>query len=188
MTSRPARKAQDKTRSPARLRTYTGNTTVAKIAQGDPWKPLTEQQKKFVKAYASGENMTNSLALAGFASGNVAYGYRLLAAPNVAKSLKEAQITYAKVSELSKKDVIDMHKEAYDMAKLMSEPSSMVAAAREIGKMCGYYEPTKVEMTLQNGQRKKIEQLSDEELFAMIQEATAEATLAIEHEDGSASA
>lgn len=181
----PTRKRPHPSRAPEKLRAYTGNTTVAEIAQGDPWKPLTEQQKRFVKAYASGENMTNSLAAGGFAVSTTAYGYRLLAAPNIAKALKEAQIAYAKVSELSKKDVMDMLKEAYDMAKLMSEPSSMVAAAREIGKMCGYYEPTKVDLTLSNGQRKKIEQLTDEELFRMMEEAAAELT-AIEHDGNQA--
>jgi hypothetical protein len=75
------------------------------------------------------------------------------------------------MSELSKKDVMDMLKEAYDMAKLMAEPSSMVSAAREIGKMCGYYEPKKVEVSVSAALQKKesVARLTDAELFAAIE-------------------
>lgn len=165
----------------AKVKQYTGNSTVQEVALGDPWKPMTDQQKRFVKAYASGENMTNSLKAGGFSESSLAYGYRLLEMPNVARALKEQQAAYALASELSKKDVMDMLKEAYDMAKLMSEPSSMVAAAREIGKMCGYYEPKKVDLTISTTGRKKIELLTDEELFKLMEEAGNE-VLALEHE------
>ena len=42
---------------------------------------------------------------------------------------------------MTRKKVMDMLLESYDMAKLMAEPASMVSAAREIEKMCGYYAP-----------------------------------------------
>ena len=164
-----------------KLRTFTGNSTVQEAALGDPWKPLTDQQKRFVKAFSSGENMTNSLKAGGFSTVSVAYGYRMLEMPNVAKALKEQQAAYALASEMSKKDVMDMLKEAYDMAKIMSEPSSMVAAAREIGKMCGYYEPKKIDLTISTTGRKKIELLTDEELFKLMEEAGNE-VLALENE------
>ena len=178
---RVAAKSQAK-RGAALRGKYTGNTTVQEASLGDPWKPLTENQKLFVKAFSSGENMTNSLQAGGFAASTTAYGYRLLEMPNVKRALKEQQAAYAMASELSKKDVMDMLKEAYDMAKLMSEPANMVAAAREIGKMCGYYEPKKVDLTISSVGRQKIELLSDEELFKLMNEASAE-VLAIE--DGS---
>jgi hypothetical protein len=161
------------------LKKYTGNTTVQEAALADPWKPLTEQQRLFVKAFSKGENMTNSLQAGGFSAASLAYGYRMLAMPNVAKALKESQAAYAMAAELSKKDVMDMLKEAYDMAKLMSEPASMVAAAREIGKMCGYYEPKKVDLTISTTGRQKIEMLSDEDLFKLMEEASTE-VLALE--------
>lgn len=176
-----ARRAKEKPVRVAKIRQYTGNTTVQAASLGDPWKPLTDQQKRFVKAFSSGENMTNSLKAGGFSTVSVAYGYRMLEMPNVAKALKEQQAAYALASEMSKKDVMDMLKEAYDMAKLMSEPSSMVAAAREIGKMCGYYEPKKIDLTISTTGRKKIELLSDEELFKLMEEAGNE-VLALENE------
>lgn len=176
-----AHRAKEKPARVAKIRQYTGNTTVQAASLGDPWKPLTDQQKRFVKAFSSGENMTNSLKAGGFSTVSVAYGYRMLEMPNVAKALKEQQAAYALASEMSKKDVMDMLKEAYDMAKLMSEPSSMVAAAREIGKMCGYYEPKKIDLTVSTTGRKKIELLTDEELFKLMEEAGNE-VLALENE------
>lgn len=167
----------------AGARKYVNSSTKAGAALVDPWKPLTEQQKLFVKAYTGGENMTNSLRSAGYGSNcSTSYGYRLLAMPNVDKAVKEAQAAYALASELSKRDVMDMLKEAYDMAKLMSEPASMVAAAREIGKMAGYYEPKKVDLTISAAGRQKIELLSDEELFKLMNEVSSE-VLALE-DDG----
>lgn len=163
----------------AQAKAGTPNTTIQAISLGNPNKPLTEQQKRFVKAFSSGENMKNSLAAGGFSASSLAYGYRLLEMPNVKRALTEAREAYAKAAELSKKDVMDMLKEAYDMAKLMSEPASMVAAAREIGKMCGFYEPKKVDLTISTVGRQKIELLSDEELFKLMEEATTE-VLALE--------
>lgn len=186
MASRtPARNTSDRVKAQASRvapmrKKYTNNTTVQEAALVDPWKPLTEQQRLFVKAFSSGENMTNSLKAGGFSAASLAYGYRLLAMPNIAKALKESQAAYAMAAELSKKDVMDMLKEAYDMAKLMSEPASMVAAAREIGKMCGYYEPKKVDLTISTAGRQKIEMLSDEDLFKLMEEASTE-VLALEN-------
>lgn len=180
-TPQTAHRVKERPARVAKVRQYTGNSTVQEVALGDPWKPMTDQQKRFVKAFASGENMTNSLKAGGFSESSLAYGYRLLDMPNVAKALKEQQAAYAMAAELSKRDVMDMLKEAYDMAKLMSEPTSMVAAAREIGKMCGYYEPKKVDLTISTTGRKKIELLTDEELFKLMNEASAE-VLAIESE------
>lgn len=148
-----------------------------------PDKPLTELQRAFVKLRAAGEPPTNALFRAGFSESNPKYAYRLEAMPNIARALAAERAAYAKAAEISKKDVMDMLKEAYDMAKLMSEPASMVSAAREIGKMCGYYEPKKVDLTISTAGKRKVEQLSDEDLFKMIEEATAEVS-AIAYDDG----
>ena len=53
----------------------------------------------------------------------------------------------------------------------MAEPSSMVSAAREIGKMCGYYEPVKAKVDITvNGKTlaKRLDAMSDEELAKMV--------------------
>lgn len=147
-----------------------------------PDKPLTDKQKAFVKALAMGESTPNALKRAGMSLSNPAYGSRLLAMPNIQRALTKEREAFAKASELSRKDVLNMFKEAYDMAKLMSESTAMTAAAREIGKMCGYYEPQKIDVTVTAG-KKKVEQLSDEELFRLIEETSDEVGL-LEHDHG----
>ena len=64
-----------------------------------------------------------------------------------------------------------MQLEAYEMAKTMAEPSTMVAAAREIGKICGLYEPKKVEVTVNGSVQHEIhrfEAMSDAELLEVL--------------------
>ena len=74
---------------------------------------------------------------------------------------------------MTRKKVMDMHLEAFDMAKMMAEPASMVSAAREIGRMCGYYEPVKQKIEVSvNGQIavKRLESMSDEDLLKLVTE------------------
>lgn len=149
--------------------------------QVSPDKPLTDKQKAFVKFVAMGESGVNAIIKAGMSSSNPQYSSRLLAMPNIQRALAIEREAYAKASELTKRDVMMMLKDAYDMAKLMAEPASMVSAAREIGKMSGYYEPKKVEVSLTNGTKQKVEQLSNEQLYKMIEEATAEVALIEAH-------
>jgi hypothetical protein len=82
-----------------------------------------------------------------------------------------------------------MLKDAFDTAKLMSEPASMVAAAREIGKMAGYYEPQKkiIDINLNTGKGTvaELSRMTDEQLAEMVEKAAralADAEqLALEH-------
>ena len=149
-------------------------TTMAAAASVSPDKPLTDMQKLFAKFYAEGNPVPNAMHLAGY-NEQPSYGYRLIKMPNVKRAIAQYQEEFRKAAELSKKDVMDMLKESYEMAKLMSEPATMVSAAREIGKMCGYYEPKKVQVDINMTGSVKFEQLSDQELFAMIEKAAREA-------------
>lgn len=166
---------------PARVAAVRGNypetTSMAAAAAVSPDKPLTEKQKLFVKAYVEGDSVPNAMQRAGY-NEQPSYGYRMLKMPNVLREISRYQAEYQKASELTKKDVMDMLKESFDMAKLMAEPSSMVSAAREIGKLCGFYEPKKVDINVSMSGHIKFDQMTDAELFAMIEKATAEAALA----------
>lgn len=157
----------------AQTRQYINTSTMEAAESVDPDKPLTEKQKLFAKYYAEGDSIPNAMQRAGY-NEQPSYGYRLVKMPNVKREIAKYQAEYQKAAELSKRDVMDMLKESYEMAKLMNEPSTMVSAAREIGKMCGYYEPTKVQIDVNNTTRVKFEQLSDAELFAMIEKASQE--------------
>lgn len=164
---------EEKPKRVAQVRKYVSTSTMEGAALVDPDKPLTEKQKLFAKYYAEGDSIPNAMQRAGY-NEQPSYGYRLIRMPNVKREIAKYQAEFQKAAELSKKDVMDMLKEAYEMAKLMNEPSTMVSAAREIGKLCGYYEPTKVQVDVNNTTRVKFEQLSDAELFAMIEKAARE--------------
>lgn len=166
----------------AKVRQATNTTTMAAAASVSVDKPLTDKQKLFAKYHAEGDTIPNAMQRAGY-NEQPSYGYRMLKMPNVLREIARHQAEYQKATELTKRDVMDMLKESYDMAKLMSEPSSMVSAAREIGKLCGYYEPKKVDVNVTVNGRVQYEKLSDADLFRMIEEAAQAAAAVEEAED-----
>ena len=118
----------------------TAHTTTGP-ASIDPDKPLTAQQAAFAVAWASGESVASAALRAGYS--DEAIGYRMIRMPNVRRAYDIEKAKYEEACQMTRKRVMDMLIESFDMAKLMAEPASMVSAAREIGKMCGYYEPVK---------------------------------------------
>ena len=137
----------------------------------DPHKPLTDKQKEFVRHMAAGESPPNALVCAGMSNSNPAYAYRLLAMPNIQLALAQEREALRAHTLMTREKVVEMHMEAFEMAKLMAEPASMVAAAREIGKMHGFYEPKKVELTINGQTSKRFDQMSTSELEEMIKNA-----------------
>lgn len=153
----------------ARLAPNTSTMGAAALVPVD--KPMTEMQKDFGRAIAMGDSVPNAMAKAGYTE-TPSYGYRMMKMPNVLAFIKAEQEKNEEASQMTRKRVIDMHLEAYDAAKLLSEPSSMVAAAREIGKMCGYYEPKKVDVNVSVNGQIAIQQmgtLSDAQLMQMVE-------------------
>lgn len=145
------------------------NLPIAEVADSvDPNKPLTEKAKLFVKFWAQGESISSAAARAGYGDG-ATYAYRLVHYPQAKALYAQEKALYEQAAQMTRKKVMDMLVDAYDMAKMTAEPSSMVAAAREIGKMCGYYEPQKIkiEHSLANGAA-RMDRLSDEELMEVI--------------------
>jgi hypothetical protein len=144
-------------------------------------KPLTDKQKNFAKFWAQGDSITNATLRAGFSDDGV--GHRLKHQPNVRALYDKLTAQFEADAQMSRKKVMDMLQEAYDMAKLMSEPATMVSAAREVGKMCGYYAPVehkvKVDVT-GNIILDRMNQLSDAELLKIISEGAKPALALIE--------
>lgn len=154
--------------------------TLANCALIDPEKPLTQLQKAFVKLWASGETILSASIKAGYADGGT-YAYRMARMPNILKLYNEEKRLYEAAGDMSRKKVMDMLLESYDVAKMMTEPSAMVAAAREVGRMCGYYEPVTVRHQVQVEGKIVVERLnsmSDSDLMAFI----AQQMQAIQHE------
>ena len=142
----------------------------------DPAKPLTEMQKTFVKLWAQGESIATASHRAGYADGSV-YAYRMIRMPNILALYNEEKRLYEEASGMTRKKVMDGLLEGVEMAKLAGEPASMIAGWREIGKMCGYYEPVRrqVDITV-NGSlvMDRMNRMSDAELLKLIHEGIAE--------------
>ena len=135
-------------------------------------KTLTTQQREVVEHRAAGDSSPNAMARAGY-NDQPSYGYRMAKMPNILALYNEEKRLYEEASQMTRKRVMDMLVDAYDMAKLMSEPASMVSAAREVGKMCGYYEPVKTQVNVTvNGQVSidRMSRLSDDELLKIIEQ------------------
>jgi phage terminase small subunit len=174
----------------AAVRTAPNTGTMAAAAAVSVDKPLTEKQKEFVKFWAEGDSIPNALARAGYSVADNSLGYRMAKMPNVLALKAKYQAQYEEAAAMTKKKVMDMHLEAFEMAKLMSEPATMVSAAREVGKLCGYYEPQKVQLDVNVNQSLlmgRVNQLSDAELLKIIESNGTIPLLEAAHADDSAS-
>lgn len=177
-----ARKELEKPVRVAKVRKARKTTTMGEAAKVSVDKPLTEQQKKFAQYVAEGNTVPIAMNMAGY-NDQPSYGYRMMKMPNIKRVIAEHQELFREASHLKRENVLDMLKDAYDMARLMSEPATMVSAAREIGKMCGFYEPQKIDVRVSMTDYGR---LTDQELQAMIAKATIEAsTEALEYDDAS---
>lgn len=149
--------------------TAVNTSTMAMAALVPEDKALTGMQKLFVKFWAEGDTIANAMKRAGY-NDQISYGMRMAKMPNIIRAYNEHKAAYAEASQMSKKKVIDMLMEAYDMGRTMAEPSTMVSAAREIGRMCGFYEPVKHKVDVTVGVA-QMESMSDADLFRVIEEA-----------------
>lgn len=153
----------------ARAGKNTSSNAVAALVSVD--KPVTDQQRLFVKFWAQGESPLSASHKAGYADGGT-FAYRMINMPNILALYQEEKAAYERDSGMNRKRVIDGFLEAIEMSKTMAEPSTMVAGWREIAKMCGYYEPVQVKHTVTHEGKillDRMESLSDDELFEVIQ-------------------
>jgi len=149
----------------------------ASAALIDVNKPLTEMQKLFVKHWAAGESILSASHRAGYSDSGTS-AYRMVRMPNILALYTAEKLAYEAASGMTRKKVMDGLLEGVEMAKLAGEPAAMIAGWREVGKMCGYYEPVvrKVEVTVTgNALQDRLNRLSDAELLKVITEGIVDA-------------
>jgi phage terminase small subunit len=176
--TRPRAKDQDTGRKTS-VRSAINTSTMAAAAMVPVDKPLTTQQRLFVQHWAKGETIPNAMARAGY-NDQPSYGYRMAKMPNILALYSEEKAKYEEAAQMTRQRVMDGLLEAVEMAKLMAEPATMVSGWREIGKMCGYFEPKKVDINVNvtgNVIHQRLNQLSDAELLKIIQEQGADPLL-----------
>lgn len=136
----------------------------------DPNKPLTDKQKLFVEHWAKGDSITSASLRAGYNDG-ASIAYRMARMPNILALKAQYSAKYEEAAQMTRQKVMDGLLEAVEMAKLMSEPASMIAGWREVGKMCGYYAPVEVKMKVDVSGSVVVDRLnsmSDAELLKLI--------------------
>lgn len=136
----------------------------------NPDAPLNEMQKRFVHHLVHDQmGQTAAVKAAGY-SPNPSTGTTLMKNPKIIKAVAQAREEYARASGITRKKVIDGMMEAIDMGRLKGDPLAMIAGWREVGKMCGLYEPqkTKVEVSV-NGQVmiQRLQTMTDAELLQL---------------------
>lgn len=152
------------------LRTMLSTSNATGAALVSPDKPLTDQQRIFVRYWAQGESILSASTKAGYADHGT-YAYRMVKMPNILRLYNEEKQRYEEASQMTRKRVMDGLLEGVEIAKLMAEPASMISGWREIGKMCGYYEPTrhKIDVNVSgNIVLDRMNRLTDSELLKLI--------------------
>lgn len=71
---------------------------------------------------------------------------------------------------VTKENVVEMLKDAAELAKMQADPMGMVSAARELGKMLGFYAPEVKKITKgidQQDFQKLLESMPEDELLKL---------------------
>jgi phage terminase small subunit len=116
--------------------------TLPEVLKANPDRPLTEKQRLFVKFWAEGDSILGASHRAGYSDGGTV-AYRLAKDPAVLKIYDIEKALYEESCQMTRERVMEGFLEAAEMAKVMADPTALTGAWREVGKMCGYYEPVK---------------------------------------------
>lgn len=133
---------------------------------------LSAKQTRFISEYlVDGCGAQSAIRSGVAASGAHVWASRTLRIAKVADALATRQAADAARLCLRREDVLAALLEAVDQARMQSNPASMIAGLREIGKMMGFYaiETKRVEVSAA-GQvdLNHLNRLSDAELLAII--------------------
>lgn len=131
-------------------------------------KKTTAKQEKYIQGQARGLSKSKSALLAGYAPGGSDVNItRIEASATVQEKLAAIRKEVAENIGITKEEVVQLLLDAAAMAKLLADPTGLVAAARELGKMLGFYAPEvkKVTHGLDKGSLKTLlEEMDDADL------------------------
>lgn len=130
---------------------------------------LTAKQIRFVAEYSLDRNASRAARAAGYgAAGARVTACRLLTNPNVAAAVIEQEKTIARTLDVTRADVLRALQGAFEDAKAQSNPMAMIAACREIAKLCGYYENIRIQPTQSCTSENLLENMTDRELALVV--------------------
>ena len=134
---------------------------------------LTPRQAKFVREYLVDGNGARAAVAAGYGvAGSRVAAHRLLTNANVQKALQVRQSADATKLSIQRNDVLQSLLKAYNLALERCNPAAMVSAARECGRLMGYYAPERQQVEVMNesntATHQRLARMGDAELMAMI--------------------
>lgn len=133
---------------------------------------FTAKQAKFVQEYLVDGNGTRAAVAAGYGvAGARVTACRLLTKPNVQKALQARQNADATRLSISREDVIAGLLKGVEGAQAKGDPMGVIRGWAEIGKMLGYFAPTRVNLVAFPGTEAaidKLEQMTDQQLLAIV--------------------
>lgn len=137
---------------------------------------LTPQEREFVQLVARGHAPARAAAdVYGKHRSNL--GRELMERPQVKRAVNFFFSQLQKSSGVSRQRVLEGFLRAAEVAETLQDPSAMVSAWREVGKMNGYYavETKKVEVNVTGEvQVRRLNALSDEDLMKLASGQTVE--------------
>lgn len=140
-------------------------------------KTFSKQELDYVAARAKGMNCVQAAQAAGYSQPNI-QGYQVEKRPSIQAALQKEWKRAEKVMDISKKQVLDGMMDAIGQAKLMADPMAQISGWREVAKMCGYYEPQRLQVEVSVSAKRlfsQFETLSDEELLKIAEQDIIEA-------------
>jgi len=137
------------------------------------YESLNPRMWRFIENYVDNRMSPAAAAqAAGYRNPKVA-GINLLRIPKVLEEVKKRQQSFAATINVTRKQVVEGFMDAIAQAKLMAEPMTAIAGWREVGKMCGFYEPEQRNINISvNGEllMSKVNAMSDEELLRLAEQ------------------
>ena len=131
----------------------------------DPSIVIDERRRIVADALLEGHSQSDALRAAGYHPTNAD---NVMRQEDVQQYLAEARAELQDISTIKRIDVINVMLEAIDMARTLADPAQMINGAKEVGKMLGFYEPERIDITVSGSataMAAKFKQLSDEELY-----------------------
>jgi phage terminase small subunit len=138
---------------------------------------MTPRQSQFVAEYTLTRNATQAAVAAGYSPRTARQtGSDLLSNPYIRALVAQHEAEAAKRLAVTRERVLAALGEAIDVAREQRNPAAMIAAWREIARMCGFYASDRVVRVDINIAAKrrvdKLETRSDAELLEMVGEAS----------------
>lgn len=136
---------------------------------------LSPRQQSFVHAYVESGNGSAAAIHAGYSERSAKVtASRLLTKANVRTAVRSQQAQIAKRLDLSREKVLAELQEAVRLARIKGDAQAMVAAWREVAKICGFHAPERKRANgsgTGNEVLRRLESLSDAELLALTENA-----------------